>query len=128
MVSEPLILYSTIKTIYMSNTIQNVAEQFIHYLNEENFDKAESCLDPDFKFIGVMGKREGASVYIKDMKQMKFKYEILKTFTSSEDVCFWYNIDMGEKTIESSGWYHIKDGKIRTLKVLFDPRPLLKES
>lgn len=112
----------------MSNTIQNVSEQFIHYLNEENFDKAESCLDPDFKFIGVMGKREGASVYIKDMKQMKFKYEILKTFTSSEDVCFWYNIDMGEKTIESSGWYHIKDGKIRTLKVLFDPRPLLKES
>ncbi|PWW26781.1 MULTISPECIES: nuclear transport factor 2 family protein [unclassified Chryseobacterium] len=112
----------------MDNTTQNTAELFIQYLNEENFDKAESCLDPDFTFIGVMGKREGASVYIKDMKQMKFKYEILKTFTSGEDVCFWYNIDMGEKTIESSGWYHIKDGKIRTLKVLFDPRPLLKES
>ncbi|GEJ43650.1 nuclear transport factor 2 family protein [Chryseobacterium sp. ON_d1] len=109
----------------MDHTIQNIAEQFIQYLNEENFDKAESCLDPDFKFTGVLGKREGASIYIKDMKQMKFKYEILKAFTSGEDVCFWYNINMGKKTIESSGWYHIQNGKIVTLKVLFDPRPLL---
>lgn len=111
----------------MNNKVQNTAEQFIQYLNEENFDKAESCLDPGFKFIGVLGKREGASVYITDMKQMKFKYKILKAFTSGEDVCFWYTIDMGEKEVEASGWYQIKDGKIHTLKVLFDPRPLLKE-
>ncbi|WP_312509767.1 nuclear transport factor 2 family protein [Chryseobacterium culicis] len=106
---------------------QNTAEQFIHYLNEENFDMAESCLDPDFTFTGVLGKREGASVYIQDMKKMKFKYEILKTFTAGEDVCFWYMIAMGEQTIESSGWYEIKNEKIQSLKVLFDPRPLLKE-
>ncbi|WP_185133757.1 hypothetical protein [Chryseobacterium indologenes] len=31
----------------MDDTTKNVAEQFIQYLNEENFDKAESCLDPD---------------------------------------------------------------------------------
>ncbi|AZA83255.1 nuclear transport factor 2 family protein [Chryseobacterium lactis] len=109
----------------MSNTNPNVAEQFIHYLNEEDFDKAESCLDPDFKFIGVLGTREKASVYITDMKKMKFKYQILKTFTSGEDVCIWYNIDMGEKTILSSGWYEVIEGKIHSFKVLFDPRPLL---
>jgi hypothetical protein len=31
----------------MNNTTPNPAEQFIHYLNEENFEKAERCLDPD---------------------------------------------------------------------------------
>ncbi|MFP3507725.1 hypothetical protein, partial [Burkholderia sp. SIMBA_062] len=62
-----------IKTIFMSNTIQNPAEQFIQYLNEENFEKAESCLDPTFTFAGVLGTRDGASVYMNDMKQMKFK-------------------------------------------------------
>lgn len=111
----------------MRNTNQNVAEQFIHYLNEEDFDKAESCLDPDFKFIGVMGTREGASVYMNDMKKMKFKYQIIKTFTSGEDICIWYNIDMGKKTILASGWYHVIEGKIHTFKVLFDPRPLLND-
>ncbi|MDM1555180.1 MULTISPECIES: nuclear transport factor 2 family protein [Chryseobacterium] len=109
----------------MNNTIQNVAEQFIEYLNNENFEQAESCLVSDFKFIGVLGMREGASVYIQEMKQMKFKYQIIKTFTAGEDVCFWYTINMGNKTVEASGWYQITDGKIYTLKVLFDPRPLL---
>ncbi|UEQ79028.1 nuclear transport factor 2 family protein [Chryseobacterium arthrosphaerae] len=109
----------------MMSTTENVAEQFIHYLNKEDFDKAESCLDPDFKFIGVMGSREGASVYINDMKKMKFKYKIIQTFRSGEDVCIWYDIDMGKKTLQAAGWYHITDGKIHTFKVLFDPRPLL---
>ena len=25
----------------------------------------------------------------------------------------------------ASGWYHVEDGKIRSLKVVFDPRPVL---
>ncbi|ATN07935.1 nuclear transport factor 2 family protein [Chryseobacterium indologenes] len=111
----------------MDDTTKNVAEQFIQYLNEENFDKAESCLDPDFKFNGVLGSRESASSYIEDMKKMKFKYEILQTFTSDQDICFWYNINMGKQTVLTSGWYEILDGKIHSLKVLFDPRPLLKD-
>lgn len=119
--------FAYIKNNIMSNTNQNVAEQFIQYLNEEDFDNAENCLDPEFKFIGVLGTREKASVYMKDMRQMKFKYQIIKTFTAGEDVSFWYMIDMGNKTIEASGWYQIVNGKILSLKVLFDPRPLLKE-
>ncbi|MDN3693641.1 nuclear transport factor 2 family protein [Chryseobacterium tructae] len=111
----------------MSTTTQNIAEQFIQYLNEEDFDKAENCLDPAFKFIGVLGTRENASIYMKDMRQMKFKYQIIKTFTSGEDICFWYIIEIGGKTIESSGWYQIINGKIHSLKVLFDPRPLLND-
>ncbi|MCS4304113.1 nuclear transport factor 2 family protein [Chryseobacterium sp. BIGb0232] len=111
----------------MSNTNQNIAEQFIQYLNDENFEQAESFLDADFKFIGVLGTREGASVYMQEMKQMKLKYQIIKTFTSGEDVCLWYTIDMGNKAVEASGWYQIIDGKIRSFKVLFDPRPLLND-
>ncbi|AZB07697.1 nuclear transport factor 2 family protein [Chryseobacterium sp. G0162] len=111
----------------MSNINQNVAEQFIQYLNEEDFDKAESCLDPDFKFIGVLGTREKASVYMKDMREMKFKYQMIKTFTADEDTCLWYTIDMGNKTVEASGWYQIIEGKIHSFKVLFDPRPLLND-
>lgn len=111
----------------MSNTVQNIAEQFIQCLNEEDFGKAEGFLHPDFKFIGVLGTREGASVYIQDMSQMKFKYQILKAFTAGEDVCFWYTIDMGNKAILASGWYQIMDGKIHSLKVVFDPRPLLND-
>jgi predicted SnoaL-like aldol condensation-catalyzing enzyme len=110
----------------MDNATKNVAELFIQSLNEENFEKAESCLDPDFTFTGVLGSRKGASTYMDDMKKMKFKYDIVKTFTSGEDVCIWYHINMGQKTILASGWYHSLDGKIQSFDVLFDPRPLLE--
>lgn len=122
-----LLILSSEKQIGMDNKTKNLAERFIQYLNDENFDGAENCLDPEFKFKGVLGSRDNASVYIKDMKQMKFKYKILQAFTAGEDVCFWYQITMGEKTILASGWYEIKDEKIQSLQVLFDPRPLLND-
>ncbi|MBV8327810.1 nuclear transport factor 2 family protein [Chryseobacterium sp.] len=111
----------------MEQTADNAAALFIQSLNEENFDKAETFLDPDFVFEGVLGRRETSAVYIKDMEQMKFKYQVLQSFTAGEDVCYWYNINMGEKTILASGWYHIKGQKILSLKVIFDPRPLFRD-
>lgn len=98
---------------------------FIEAMNAEDFKTARSYADPEIDFIGVMGARHGADAYFKDMEKMKFKYEIKKTFADDNDVCLWYDINMGAKTITSSGWYHLVDGKIREFRVLFDPRPLL---
>jgi hypothetical protein len=63
------------------------------------------------------------------MKKMKFKYDIKKTFVDGEnDVCLFYDINMGGVTIFSCGWYHLEKGKIKSFKVIFDPRPLLEHS
>jgi hypothetical protein len=101
---------------------------FIDALNNEDFISARKYLDDDMKFEGVMGSRDGAEVYIKDMEHMKFKYKIQKAFGDENDVCLWYNISMSGQSIFSCGWYHIVSGKIKTFKVLFDPRPLLEQS
>lgn len=98
---------------------------FIDAMNKEDFKAARNFVAPDMDFIGVMGSRHGADAYFSDMEKMKFKYEIKKTFADDNDVCLWYDIDMGKKTITSAGWYHLADGKIDEFKVLFDPRPLL---
>jgi len=98
---------------------------FIDAMNKGDFKTARSYVTPNMDFIGVMGSRHGADAYFADMEKMKFKYEIKKVFTNGEDVCLWYNIDMGKKTITSAGWYHLVDGKIAEFNVLFDPRPLL---
>lgn len=60
---------------------------------------------------------------------MKFKYKIKKVFEEGTDVCLLYDINMGGKeTIFTCGWYHLKNNKIKSLKVVFDPRPVLEES
>lgn len=56
---------------------------------------------------------------------MKLKYEVQQSFEAGAEISLWYLIDMGGKKILSSGWYHTDGGRIRSLKVVFDPRPLL---
>lgn len=111
-------------------TKQNAKEvvlNFVNALNKEDFETARNCLSEDMVFDGVLGHRDGADVYIKDMEKMKFKYEIKKAFEDGMDVCLLYDIDMGnQKTIFTCGWYQLQKGKIKKLKVVFDPRPVLE--
>ncbi|WP_143306408.1 nuclear transport factor 2 family protein [Chitinophaga vietnamensis] len=99
--------------------------RFINALNEEDFTTARSLLQDDFSFVGVLGARDGADVYIEEMKQMKLKYDVQKVLEDGDDVAVFYNILIGGKRIFSSGWYQLENGRIRHFKVLFDPRPLL---
>jgi len=113
----------------MKQSAKEAVLTFIKALNEEDFEKAGACLDASMEFDGVMGKRNGADAYMTDMKKMKFKYDILQSFENENEVCLLYNIDMsGKATIFTCGWYHVTDGRIRKLKVVFDPRPLLEGS
>jgi hypothetical protein len=104
-----------------------VVTTFINALNNEDFVLAGNQLTQDMKFDGVMGQRDGAEAYISDMSRMKFKYHIKKMFVDGDDVCLLYDINMGSATIFTCGWYHLEDGKISSLKVVFDPRPLLEK-
>ena len=79
------------------------------------------------KFEGVLGTRDGAEVYITDMRRMKFKYDIKKAFVDEDDVCILYDISMSGPVIFSCGWYHVVGAKINYIRVVFDPRPLLEK-
>jgi hypothetical protein len=111
----------------MITAAKNIVLQFIKGLNDEDFEEARKYVSDDMKFVGVMGTREGADVYFKDMQKMKFKYDIKKAFVDGNDVCLFYDINMDGHKIFSSGWYHIEHHKIKWFKVLFDPRPLLEK-
>ncbi len=106
---------------------ENAVMTFINALNSEDFAAAREQLANGMKFDGVMGSRDSAEAYISDMTRMKFKYNIKKLFVNENDVCLLYDINMGGTTIFTCGWYHIENGKIASLKVVFDPRPLFEK-
>lgn len=113
------------------STTNNATEtvlSFIDALNKDDFNTARTFLADDMKFIGVLGSRDGADVYITDMQKMKLKYAIQKTFSDNNDVCLFYDITMSELKIFSCGWYTVEDNKIKLFKVLFDPRPVLEKA
>lgn len=115
-----------------TNTIENQTKDtvlsFLDSINKEDFEKARTFITDDFKFNGVLGSRDNADAYLEDMKKMKFKYEIKKTFSNEKDACVFYDITMTGKKIFCCGWYHLKGDKINSLRVVFDPRPILEAS
>ncbi|SEW39204.1 nuclear transport factor 2 family protein [Chitinophaga arvensicola] len=102
-----------------------VVLSLIQAINDEDFETARRFAQDEMTFDGVMGSRRGADAYFDDMTKMKLKYDVQKVFVDQEDVCVWYNLDMGGKNIFGSAWYHLENGKVSSLQVVFDPRPLL---
>ena len=97
-------------------------------LNEEDFKTARKYMTEDFSFIGVLGSRDGAAAYFNDMEKMKLKYDIKKAFVDGNDVCLLYDLTMSGVTLFGCGWDHVTGDKIDSLKVVFDPRPILEQS
>ena len=98
---------------------------FIHAINEERFDDAIGLMADDFSFKGVMGTRNGARAYIDDMRKIKIKYKIMKVLADENDVSVLCDYTIQGKTLPGSSWYTVENGKITSLKAIFDPRPLL---
>jgi hypothetical protein len=108
------------------NTAKEIVLSCVNAINAENFKTARTYAADDMKFDGVLGSRNGAEAYFKDMEQMRLKYEIKKVFVDGDDVCLLYDLGMSGLNLFCVGWYHVKDGKINSLKVVFDPRPVLE--
>lgn len=106
---------------------KDIVLNFLNALNAENFEAARHVLDNDMQFNGVLGSRSGVDAYINDMRKMRFKYDVLKVFENENDVAVFYDIDMNGKKIFTCGWYVVQNEKIKSLRVIFDPRPLLEK-
>lgn len=94
-------------------------------LNDEDLDQARRYVSKDLSFSGVLGSRQGADAYFEDMKHMRLKYDVKKVFFDDTDVCLFYDLTMSGTTVFVSAWYKVEDGKVQSLRVVFDPRLLL---
>jgi hypothetical protein len=119
-------MIDTVNRKELETTARATVISFIDSLNSEDFKASRKLLADDMTFKGVLGTRDGADTYIRDMEKMKMKYVIKKVFVDGDDVCLFYDITQGDITFFSAGWYHVKEGMIKSFQVIFDPRPLLE--
>ena len=116
-----------VSTVDTANAAREVVLSCIKAINEEDFREARHYVSEGMKFDGVLGSRFGAEAYFHDMERMRLKYDIQKVFSENDDVCVLYNLHISGKTIYGCGLYEVRHGRITSLKVVFDPRPLLEE-
>jgi hypothetical protein len=53
------------------------------------------------------------------------KFDIRKIFADDKDVCVLYDITVSGITLFACGWFQLEAGTVRSMRVTFDPRPLL---
>lgn len=97
----------------------------VNAINREDFAAARRYVSEDMSFTGVLGSRQGRDAYFKDMEKMRLKYEVKRVFVDESDVCLFYDLAVSGTTVFVCAWYQVRGGKISSLNVVFDPRPLL---
>jgi hypothetical protein len=109
----------------MTRGARELVLSLVDALNGHDYKRAREYAHPNMQFEGVMGSRDGAEAYFKDMEKMQLEYNIKKVFTEGNDVCLLSDLMIDNKTIFCCSWYHVEDDKVKSLKVVFDPRPLI---
>jgi hypothetical protein len=109
------------------NAAREVVLSCVKAINDGDFREARRYVSEGMMFDGVLGSRFGAEAYFHDMERMKLQYDIQKVFSEGDDVCLLYNLQISGKSIYGCGLYEVRHGRITSLKVVFDPRPLLEQ-
>ena len=55
---------------------RDVVLSMVGAINDLDFARARTYAHPDMQFAGVLGSRDGADAYFKDMERMKLQYNI----------------------------------------------------
>ena len=94
-------------------------------LNDESFQIARRYVSDDMKYVGPFGSRDGAKAYLQEIERFRLKFDIQKIFADDKNVCVLYDITVSGITLFACGWFQVNAGRVSSLRVTFDPRPLL---
>ena len=104
-----------------------VADGFFTAWTAKDFTRARSLLHDDVSFEGPLESFSDADSYLASLQQLSgivTGAETQKVFVDGDDVCVIYDLKTApvprSRTCE---WYHVRDGKIASVSVVFDARP-----
>lgn len=109
----------------MEKSVRGLVLSYVEASNDEKFKLVRRYVSDDMKFDGALASLQGAEAIFTELERMRLKYDVKKVFVDDNDVCVLYDVTLSGAVLFTCGWYQVEDGKIRSLKVVFDPRPVL---
>jgi ketosteroid isomerase-like protein len=95
-------------------------------LGNQDYKTASSYLRDDLSFRGPLASHDKPEPLLKDLEQLHHivkGVEMKKLFVDGDDVCLLYDLQTTVATSFTCEWYHVQDGKITSIRVIFDARP-----
>lgn len=113
-------------------TTADLARTYFEAWNAEDADALRTVLAPDVTFAGPMGTATGPDECIAGLFGMRKGFldrvEVDHVFTDGSEALTWTFMHTRLEGVDSfpvANRMHTADGRIATIRVTFDPRPLL---
>ena len=96
-----------------------------------DFKSARGYLSDNISYMSPLNSFDRAEPYLKYNEHLNLpKFDIKKVFVDGQDVCVLHDYKVGTPPVTSlvCAWFHVNDdGKISSIRVVFDPRPFVQE-
>jgi SnoaL-like domain len=117
----------------MTDNAAALAATYFRAWKAHDFEEFRSILADDVTFTGPLGEAANADECVKGiegMSQIMTDVVIRKTFVDGTDILTWFDLHtkVTKDPLPVANWTHVKNGKISSIRVLFDPRPLTSGS
>jgi len=102
---------------------REVVMAYIKAMDNRDYAAARNYLGDSLLVKGPAGEGfRSPDEFLKMMEQQFGKYDIKKVFVEGDDVCLLYDFATQAVTTFFCSWYQVKDGKIISIRTVFDPR------
>lgn len=95
-----------------------------------DFARTRALLHDDATFDGPLGETRGADRYVEGIRGFASsidRAEVHKVIAEDGDVCVVYDlVTRNGVSVPTVGIYCVEDGKVRSVRAYFDPRPLVR--
>ena len=118
----------------MTNAVDIVERYFTAFYAGDGSTARQYLRDDKFSFTGPNATFDSADSYVKVAEHaggsLLTRVDRHKVFVDGSDVCILYDLvtktDPG--TIPVAEWYHLEDGKIAAIRMIFDTQPFAAQS
>jgi limonene-1,2-epoxide hydrolase len=108
-----------------SDEVKHIIGKFVKALNDENFQLARKYVKDDIKNSNPVSSHDNAEAYFEELARLRLKFKMHKIFADGNEACVLYDVTASGITLFACGWFQVDDGKVSSLRVVFDPTPLL---
>src|SRR5690349_8315706 len=110
-------------------TPKDTMQRYYDTWNARDFDAFEAQLADDVDFAGPLGTARGPAecrAGIEGLSRIVERAEVVAMAADEGDVITWFELHRsGEAAVPVASWATVDAGRIRRIRVTFDPRPLL---
>jgi tRNA G37 N-methylase TrmD len=117
----------------IAKSAKEIVMEYMRSVDQREFKSARSLLIDRVSYSGPqgLGSFDSAEPYLKYLEHLSLpKSEIKKVFADGNDVCLIHesNFATPPVTLFVCTWYRVDDGKISSIRVVFDPRPFVRQT